>query len=167
MTDSHDENHDEMANPLDLIENVLVAIQWPVNRPSETELFTEVNGRWCGYILYFLWQEEYGGLQFHSRFDLQVPDEMMRETHHLIGIVNERLWLGHFEIEGDDSYLTFRHTALLHDASGVSPDLIDDMIDISLSECERYYSTLQFVISGHNTAEEALDASILDPVGEA
>jgi hypothetical protein len=44
---------------------------------------------------------------------------------------------------------------------------IEDLVDISVSECERFYPAFQLVIWGGKSAEEAIAAAMIDPIGEA
>ena len=40
----------------------------------------------------------------------------------------------------------FRHAVLFRDGTGASGELIEDLVDIAVSECERFYPAFQFVI---------------------
>jgi hypothetical protein len=55
----------------------------------------------------------------------------------------------------------------LRGVSGVSAEQVEDLVELALVECERFYPAFQLVIWGGKTAEEAMTAAILDPVGEA
>ena len=61
----------------------------------------------------------------------------------------------------------FRHTVLLRGHQGASVEQLEDLVDIALTECERFYPAFQFVTWGGKTASEAVTASLLDTVGEA
>jgi hypothetical protein len=41
------------------------------------------------------------------------------------------------------------------------------MVDIALTECERFFPAFQFVLWGGKPPAEALEAAMLDCVGEA
>ena len=45
------------GNPIDLVEEIVVANDWAHDRASEEELVVEISGRWCDYRLYLVWQE--------------------------------------------------------------------------------------------------------------
>ena len=51
-------------NPLDVVEEIVLANEWPFDRTTDDEMFVEIQGRWCDYRLYFVWQPEVGALQF-------------------------------------------------------------------------------------------------------
>ena len=61
----------------------------------------------------------------------------------------------------------FRHALLLRGVAGVSAEQVEDLVELALVECERFYPAFQLVIWGGKTADEAMTAAILDPVGEA
>jgi hypothetical protein len=44
---------------------------------------------------------------------------------------------------------------------------LEDLVDIALNECERFFPAFQFVLWGGKSPREALDAAMLEPVGEA
>jgi hypothetical protein len=59
----------------------------------------------------------------------------------------------------------FRHTVRLPDR--LDMDLVTELMELAMNECERYYPAFQFVIWGGRTAEDAIQSSLLDTVGEA
>lgn len=154
------------ANPLDIVEQFVSANDWPFDRRSDEEMAVEAPGKWCDYSLFFSWREEIGALHFTCAFDMKVPCGKRGRIYELLAQLNERLWLGHFGLWSDEGAPMFRHTALLQDGAA-SAEQIEDLVDIAISECERYYPAFQFVIWGGNTAEEAVAAAMLDTVGEA
>ena len=48
-----------------------------------------------------------------------------------------------------------------------SSEQVEDLVDIAVSECERFYPAFQLVIWGGKPAAEALAVAMIDPVGEA
>ena len=70
-------------------------------------------------------------------------------------------------IEGDEGIPVFRHAMLLRGASGASAESLEDLVDIAITECERFFPAFQFVLWGGKSPAEALQAAMLDCVGEA
>jgi len=155
------------ANPLDLIEELVVANDWPFQRSADDEILVEIGGRWTDYRLFFVWQEEASALQFCCRLDAKVPSKSRNTIHELLARINERLWVGHFDVSAEEEAIMFRHALLLRGVAGVSPEQVEDVVELALVECERFYPAFQLVIWGGKTADEAMTAAILDPVGEA
>jgi hypothetical protein len=154
-------------NPLDVVEEVVSAFDWSFERPSVEEMLAEVAGRWGTYRLFFYWQEDVAAMQFSCQFDMTVPDDRAAEIVTLLSMVNERMWLGHFDVDADDSTPMFRHTLLLRGTQGATIEQIEDLVDVAVTECERFFPAFQFVMRDGKTAEDAVSAAILDIAGEA
>ncbi|HYD31736.1 MAG TPA: YbjN domain-containing protein [Azospirillaceae bacterium] len=154
-------------NPLDVLEEIVVANEWPFDRASDDEMIVEIGGRWCDYRLFFVWQQEISAMQFSCQMDMKVQGHRRSAVNDLLAEVNSRMWLGHFDVCADEQTPMFRHTTLLRGSRGASVEQLEDLVEISLSECERYYPAFQFVIWGGKSAPEAVSAAILDTVGEA
>ena len=161
------EVHSPVGNPIDLVEEIVLANDWAHDRASEEEMVVEISGRWCDYRMYFLWQEELSALHFSCGFDMKVPKRRRGPLYELLALANERLWLGHFDLAAGDTSPTFRYAVLLRGQGSASSEQVEDLVDIAVSECERFYPAFQLVIWGGKPAAEALAVAMIDPVGEA
>jgi len=155
------------ANPIDLVEEIVQANEWVHDRASDEEMVVEIAGRWCDYRLFFVWQREINALHFTCAFEMKVPKARRAAVFELLAVVNERLWLGHFDVTPDTQSPSFRQGVLLRGATGACVEQIEDLVDIAVSECERFYPAFQLVVWGGKPAEEAIAAAMIDPVGEA
>jgi hypothetical protein len=160
-------SQDAAANPLDIMEQIVIANDWAFDRRSDSEMAAEVPGRWCDYGLYFSWSYEINAMHFTCAFDLKVPDRRRRALYELLALANDRLWIGHFGLESDDGMPVFRHAILLRGTQGASAESLEDMVDIAITECERFFPAFQFVLWGGKTPKDALAAAMLECVGEA
>jgi len=155
------------ANPLDLVEQFVTANDWPFDRRNDDEMAVEVPGKWCDYSLYFAWREDIGAMHFTCAFDMKVRSAKRAQLYELLALVNEKMWLGHFGLWAEEGVPMFRHAVLLRGVGGASMEQIEDLVDIALSECERFYPAFQFVLWGGKSAPDAIMAALLDTVGEA
>lgn len=167
MTALNIETQGSTHNPLDMLEEMVVANEWPFDRVSEEEMVVEINGRWCEYRLFFMWQAEVSAMQFSCQYDMKVPPGRKLAVAELLAEINPKMWLGHFDVCHDQHTPMFRQTTLLRGARAASAEQLEDLMDIAMSECERFYPAFQFVIWGGKTPAEAVSAAILDTVGEA
>ncbi|MDN3567391.1 YbjN domain-containing protein [Paeniroseomonas aquatica] len=154
-------------NPLDVLEQIVAANEWSFERRSDGEMAAEAPGKWCDYGLYFSWSSEISAMHFSCAFDMKVPPEGRSKLFELLALANEKLWIGHFGLESDDGVPVFRHSVLLRGAPGASAESLEDMVDIALTECERFFPAFQFVLWGGKPPADALQAAMLDCVGEA
>ena len=160
-------SHDIVTNPIDTLEQIVIANDWAFDRRSDSEMAAEAPGRWCDYGLYFNWSHEISAMHFTCAFDLKVPEKRRTALYELLALANERLWIGHFGMESDDGMPVFRHAMLLRGGPGASTESLEDMVDIALTECERFFPAFQFVLWGGKTAEEAVAAAVLECAGQA
>ena len=161
------DERDRAANPLDVLEQIVAANEWAFERRSDGEMAAEAPGKWCDYGLYFSWSHEISAMAFSCAFDLKVPAEARAKLFELLALANEKLWIGHFGIDSEDGVPVFRHSVLLRGAPGASAESLEDMVDIALTECERFFPAFQFVLWGGKSPADALQAAMLDCVGEA
>jgi hypothetical protein len=161
------ESHDRSANPLDIIEQIVASNEWAFDRRNDSEIAAEAPGKWCDYGLYFSWSHEISAMHFSCAFDLKVPAGQREKLFELLSLANEKLWIGHFGLDSDDGVPVFRHSVLLRGAPGASAESLEDMVDIAVTECERFFPAFQFVLWGGKSPADALAAAMLDCVGEA
>lgn len=155
------------SNPLDVMEQIVTANDWAFDRLSDSEMAAEAPGKWCDYGLYFNWSHEISAMHFTCTFDLKVPEKRRGALYELLALANEKLWIGHFGMELADGMPVFRHAVLLRGAPGASAESLEDMVDIAITECERFFPAFQFVLWGGKAPAEALEAAMLECVGEA
>ena len=153
------------VNPLDIVERFVTANEWPADRSGNDELATYVEGHWNRYHLWFTWLEDRGVMQFSCAFDMRVPDHRLPDACALLTLVNERLWLGHFDYSAEGGFVMFRYALLL--GAGATPRQVEDLIEVALNESERYFPAFMFMLWGGKTAGDALASAMLETVGEA
>jgi hypothetical protein len=167
MTELTVETFESRNNPLDVLEELVDANEWQFDRNSAEEMMVELKGHWSDYRLYFVWQEDLSAISFSCLVDLRVPPHRRPAFLELLGGVNEKLWLGHFDLCVDEPVPMFRHTVLLRGVGGVAVEQLEDLVDIAVSECERFYPAFNYLLWGGKTADEAVKAAMLETVGEA
>jgi hypothetical protein len=168
MLDESDLERDDVAAPIDMLESYVAAHGWSYERQDE-EIIAEVKGSWAQYELRALWREEDGVLQFLAFPDIRVPDDRRAALYEAIGLVNEQLWIGHFELWSSSGILLFRHAALIDgDEEGtLSLAAAELLVESAIDECERFYPVFQFVLWGGKSPKEAIAAALIETQGEA
>ena len=98
---------------------------------------------------------------------MRVPAEKRAPVSELLALVNARLWIGHFDLVFEEGTPAFRQTVLLRGADRLSVEQLEDLMDIGVVECERFYPAFQFLIWAGKSPADAIAAAMLDTVGEA
>ena len=111
--------------------------------------------------------DEIEALHLACAFDLKVPEPRRTEVLALIALVNEQLWVGHFDMWVKDGVVMFRHALLLAGGVEVAGRQCEALLDAALDTSERYYQAFQFVVWAGKSAREALDAAMFETAGEA
>lgn len=157
------------ANPVDMAEELAGTNEWSYERHSDDELTLFLSGEYTDLQFRLFWRDDFKTLQFACLFDLKVPPARRDMIYKSIGLINERLWIGHFEYWAEEDALLFRHASLANDPifGAISQDHVITMIETALGESERFYPVFQFVMWGGKTPEEAIEAAMLDCVGNA
>ena len=89
-------------NPIDVLEELVNANEWRFDRSGDDEMVVEVPGRWSELRLFFVWQEDLSAMYFSCLFDLRVPEKKRVAAAELLSLINEKLWLGHFDLCSDE-----------------------------------------------------------------
>ena len=163
------EHDSEPQAPLDMLEAYFTAHGWSAER-GEDEVTASVKGSWTEYELRALWREEDGVLQFLAFPDVRVTEDRRASIYEALGLVNEQLWIGHFELWSSSGILLYRNATVV-DTQDDEPQLsiraAELLVETALDECERFYPVFQFVLWGGKTPAEALAAAMVETAGEA
>ena len=153
-------------NPLDVVERVAGTHEWSFERSSEDEITIAVEGRWSDYQISYTWMTTIEALHLACAFDLKVPERRRAEVQQLISLINEQLWVGHFDLWIQDGIVMFRHALVLAGTDPSGPQC-ESLLGTALDTCERYFPAFQFVVWAGKGAREALDAAMFETSGEA
>ena len=155
------------AAPVDMLAALFEARGWPCKSLSEEEILGEIQGSWSKYQLRGIWRREDRVLQLLSLPDIRVSREKLAEAYGLLALVNEQLWLGHFDIWSQGNVLVYRHALMLGDDGLLSLDQAQTLVEIAIDECDRFYPAFQFVLWGDKAPRAALASAMVDAAGEA
>ena len=168
--------YDDVSNPLDGIEEIITNNDWTFNRMNEDELTVHVSGKHGHYKMAFIWQDDYSAMQFCCAPDLSISLNKLDEAARVINRINAGLWLGHFDVRTHSDRNNpagthipcFRHTSLFRgmtESSGV--EHMEDLIDIALSECERYYLTFELLSKNSLGSHKDIALAMMDVAGQS
>ncbi|MEN2786724.1 YbjN domain-containing protein [Sphingomonas qilianensis] len=167
MLDAEDDRDD--AAPIDMLESYFSAHGWEHERLDD-EVIAKVKGSWTTYELRALWRDEDSVLQFLAFPDIRVSEERRSAIYEAIGLINEQLWVGHFELWSSSGILLYRHAAMIEgegDGGTLSLGAAELLVESAIDECERFYPVFQFVMWGGKSPKEALAAAMTETQGEA
>ena len=155
------------AAPVEMLAALFDARGWACEIISDEEVAGEVQGSWAKYQIKAIWRSQDNVLQLICLPDIRVTDEKRQNAYELLAMVNEQMWLGHFDIWSNGSVLLYRHGALLGDEGLLSIQQAQALIETAIDECDRFYPAFQFVLWGDKSPRSALESAMVDALGEA
>ena len=153
-------------DPIGMIEEYAIHNNLQLDRTGDNEVMGEFPGQWSNYRLWVVYHEETGFLQYNCYMDVRIPDRSSAAIAELMTLVNERIWLGHFEIWGEEQVPLFRVVQPLR-GSRLVPEQVEDIMTSLFHEVERFYPAVQWVVWGGKSPKEAISAAIMETDGEA
>ena len=166
MTQLHIET-DRAEHPLDVVERLAALRDWIFDRAETDEMSVSVSACWTDYHIAFTWIEDVEAVHVACAFDLKVPARRRAEVLQLIVLVNEQLWVGHFDLWSGENVVMFRHALLLAGGAEPTQGQCEMMLKAAVDACERYFQAFQFVLWAGKSAREALDSVLFETEGEA
>ncbi len=170
-TENEIDLYDDVSNPLDGVEEIMMNNDWSFDRLNQDEMTVHISGKQGVYKMSFIWQEDFSAMQFYCTPDLTIAPNKQIEASQVMNKINASLWLGHFDVRTEENGVAvnvpcFRHTSLfrgMNDTSGVAH--MEDLIDIALHECERYYMTFDLLSKVAHTPAKDISLSLMDVAG--
>lgn len=154
-------------HPCDIVERLASVNEWLFEREDEDEIAISVSGRWTEYHIAYTWLPDLETMHVGCAFDLKAPDYRRAEILDLVALINEQMWLGHFDLWKKEGVVMFRHGLLLSGGAQPSAAQLESILSNALDACERYYQAFHFVVWAGKTAREAVAAAMFETVGEA
>lgn len=159
--------HDSRINPIHVVEEVAAVRDWALERSGEDEVSMLVKSEHTDYQVSFTWMADIESLHIACTFDMKIPETRKAEVQRLVALINEQLWIGHFDVWMQSGLVMFRTALILAGGAGANAEQCEAMLGAATDACERYFPAFQFVVWAGKSAREAMDAAMFDTQGEA
>ncbi|WP_417593542.1 YbjN domain-containing protein [Parasphingorhabdus sp.] len=167
LDDQWEQLDQEEAPPVDMLAAFFEARGWSVDRTGDDELSVEIKGNWTSYQMRAIWRDEDHVLQILLLPEIRVPEDKKSVIYETLGLINEQLWLGHFDLWSNNNILLFRHATLLGGSGMLGLDQAQTIVDLAIEEWERFYPVFQFVLWSDKSPHDAIEHAMVDTIGEA
>jgi hypothetical protein len=157
----------QRSHPLEVIERIAAGNNWSFERASDDEITLLVSGKWSDYQVSYTWMCDIEALHLACAFDLRVPERRRSEVQKLISMINEQMWVGHFDLWTKEGLVMYRNELVLAGCVEASGKQCEALLVTALDACERNFPAYQFVVWAGRPAREALDAAMFETSGEA
>ena len=100
-------------HPVDVVERLAAINEWAFDRAETDEISILVSGKFANYDVAFTWLPDMESLHVSCSFDLKTPAHKRAAIGELTQLINEQLWLGHFDQWSQQDTVMFRHALCL------------------------------------------------------
>ena len=107
-------------HPVDVVERLAAVNEWAFDRAETDEISILVSGRFANYDVAFTWLPDIESLHVSCSFDLKTPAHKRAAIGELTQLINEQLWLGHFDQWSQQDVVMFRHALCLAGGAGAN-----------------------------------------------
>jgi hypothetical protein len=158
---------DRPEHPVDVVERLAAVNEWAFDRAQDDEISILVSGAWASYEVAFTWIPEMESLHVACSFDLKASPRKRPAIRELTQLINEQLWLGHFDLWSQQDLVMFRHSLCLAGGAAATDSQCGAVVKAAISACETYYQAFQFVLWADREPREALAFAAFETLGSA
>ena len=139
MTLIESRSDDRLEHPVDVVERLAAVNEWDFDRAQVDEISILVSGRFANYDVAFTWLAEQKSLHVSCSFDLKTPPHKRAAIGELTQLINEQLWLGHFDLWTQQDMVMFRHSLCLAGGAAASDAQCGAVVKAAVNACETYF----------------------------
>ncbi|MGE0740652.1 MAG: YbjN domain-containing protein [Hyphomonadaceae bacterium] len=163
-----DDETEVASDPMETVEGVISADErFQCERAEDGDVHFSFKCSWGESVGYFSYRHELPALLFTMGFDIQAAQSRRTEAVRLAGLINENLWLGHFDVWSDDGTIIFRHAMPMIGRDEISVGEVQAMLAAAMDAAERFQPAFHFLILGGMSADDAAQAALFEVSGEA
>lgn len=170
MAHSFDAAYMDDGNPLSQVEEFAVSKGWRFVRHDEDFLAVFIKGPKGEYEISLEWQDEFSALLLGCPLKIRLSEAQYEMGAKAVEQINQNIWLGHFDLSShDDIHVpTFRYTLLCRMfQTGGAVEIVADLIDLTVSECNRFFTVFELLAAGDVRLEDNLHAVTYETIGRA
>ena len=158
---------DRAEHPVDVVERLAAVNEWAFDRAEDDEISILVSGSWANYDVAFTWIPDIESLHVSCSFDLKAPDYKRTAIAELTQLINEQLWMGHFDLWSQQNLVMFRHSLCLAGGAAASDAQCGAVVKAAVNACETFYQAFQFVLWADREPREAIAFAAFETRGSA
>ena len=158
---------DRPEHPVDVVERLAAVNEWDFDRAQVDEISILVSGQAANYDVAFTWLADLESLHVSCSFDLKTPPHKRAAIGELTQLINEQLWLGHFDLWSQQDMVMFRHSLCLAGGAAASDAQCGAVVKAAVNACETYFQAFQFVLWANRGPREAIALAAFETSGAA
>ena len=154
-------------HPIDVMESLATAHKWPCERgETQNDMNVCIKGHYCDFHIAVNWRPDLHGLHLACVLDIRILENKRADICTLLALINEQLFLGHFDLWSVDGTILFRNTIMVS-GMGLSEMQCFELINNATETCERFFPAFQYMLWANQSAQDALNTCMFETKGEA
>ena len=153
-------------DPLNLVEDIIIANDWDYERDNNNNIHVEVAGEWCDYQLSYGINEEFNLIYISCVLDINITERRLKDVNFLLVSLNEKLLMGHFEIWSDQSWPLLKLSFPVPTNQSLCRNQLEQASLLVLKECEKFYPAFQIFAWDNKDVKNTLQHLMLETQGE-
>ncbi len=135
-------------NPLDSVEDLLIANDWVYKRLTNEELVLSIAGRSCDYNLCFTWNETASLLKMSCEIEDEIPEGKMGEAILVAGELSQNLSLGYLAVDHHQKKVVHHYSLLAGDDDKIlDRSYLADVVENILRDCEENFTLIKYFMN--------------------
>lgn len=155
------------ADPLEVIESSLEIAGWPHERDEQTAIQCVVPTRWGDMGGLFVWRNNPQAVHFSLTLDVKPRGGKTAQLSELVLMINERLWLGHFDYWHDEGVILYRHALPLIGRDEPTEGEVSAVMSAAADAAEKFIPAFNFLIWAGKSPRESVEGALFETHGEA
>ncbi len=161
---SEPESH---RDALDVVEMVVASEEFAYERTGDGEVHFTAPGERLSHQIWFAWSDAIETLHICLSLEAKTSAKDPSKSFELLALLNERLWLGHFDMWSEDGAIVYRNALALPGGIVPEPGQVAALIAAAVEAGERFYPAYNYMLWAGKTAQEAVMAAMFETAGEA
>ncbi|MCY4006984.1 MAG: YbjN domain-containing protein [Rhodobacteraceae bacterium] len=156
----------DLVHPVDLAQAVAIESGWPFRRDEEDQLLIEYEGNWRIYSLSVSLLEDMEILLVRAGFSFKLNEDNSAPVLQVVNYANQICPVGAFTLHCSEESMVFGTGQTITGEGHLTSQQLTRLIEICIAQCERFYPAFQAAILGVGDVQSAIEAAVLEPIGE-
>lgn len=157
----------EEIHPIDIVEHLAEHYDWEFDRVAEDQIAMAIEGVWRTYSITLAWSNCDETLRLICTFEMDPPAEKLPALYDVMNRANDKCWTGAFTTWREQRLMVYRYGLLLTGGEIAGSAQINQLLNMAVSNCERFYPAFQLVCWGDETPAKAMDVAMTEAYGRA
>ncbi len=150
-------------NPLDSVEDLLIANDWVYKRLTNEELTLDINGRACDYSLNFTWNETASVIKIFCEIEDTIPDGKMGEAILIANELSQNMNIGYFVVDHHKSKIIHQYSMIANDDDDkiIDRGYLANVVEALLKDCEENFTLIKYFLNKDIASTDKKSMSLL------